>query len=61
LTLANGTQENAAATGDLDITSSLHSLTIAGGGPVAKVTVPKSQNGNPAVDDGPQYTVNGCP
>jgi hypothetical protein len=27
----------------------------------AKVTVPKSQNGNPAVDDGPQYTVNGCP
>jgi hypothetical protein len=27
----------------------------------AKVTVPKSQSGNPAVDDGPQYTVNGCP
>jgi len=27
----------------------------------AKVTVPKSQNGNPAVDDGPNYTVNGCP
>jgi hypothetical protein len=27
----------------------------------ATVTVPKSQNGNPAVDDGPQYTVNGCP
>lgn len=28
----------------------------------AKVTVPKSQNGNPAVDDGPQYTVLGsCP
>ncbi len=27
----------------------------------AKVTVPKSQNGNPAIDDGPQYTVSGCP
>jgi hypothetical protein len=27
----------------------------------AKVTVPKSQNGSPAIDDGPQYTVNGCP
>jgi hypothetical protein len=27
----------------------------------AKVTVPKSQNGSPAVDDGPQYVVNGCP
>jgi hypothetical protein len=27
----------------------------------AKVTVPKSQNGAPAVDDGPQYVVNGCP
>lgn len=28
----------------------------------AKVTVPKSQNGNPAVDDGPQYTVlSSCP
>jgi len=32
LTLANATQENAAATGDLDITTSLHSVTIAGGG-----------------------------
>jgi hypothetical protein len=28
---------------------------------MARVTVPKSQNGNPAVDDGPKYTVNGCP
>jgi hypothetical protein len=28
----------------------------------AKVSVPKSQNGNPAVDDGPAYTVMGsCP
>jgi hypothetical protein len=27
----------------------------------AKVTVPKSQNGSPAIDDGPSYTVNGCP
>jgi hypothetical protein len=27
----------------------------------AKVTVPKSQNGSPAVDDGPHYVVNGCP
>lgn len=32
LTLANATQENAAATGDLDITTILHSVTIAGGG-----------------------------
>ena len=32
LTLTNATQENAAATGDLDITTSLHSVTIAGGG-----------------------------
>jgi large repetitive protein len=29
---------------------------------IAKVTVPKSQNGNPAVDSGPHYVVNGtCP
>ena len=33
LTLANATQENAAATGDLDITTILHSVTIVGGGP----------------------------
>jgi len=26
----------------------------------AKVTVPQSQNGSPAIDDGPHYTVNGC-
>jgi hypothetical protein len=26
----------------------------------AKVTVPQSQNGSPAVDDGPDHTVNGC-
>ena len=32
LTLANATQENAAATGDLDITTTLHSVTIVGGG-----------------------------
>lgn len=32
LTLANATQENAAATGDLDINTILHSVTIAGGG-----------------------------
>jgi hypothetical protein len=32
LTLTNGTQENAAATGDLDITTNLHAVTIAGGG-----------------------------
>ncbi len=32
LTLANATQENAAATGDLDITTSLHTVTIVGGG-----------------------------
>jgi hypothetical protein len=32
LTLTNATQENAAATGDLDINTSLHALTIVGGG-----------------------------
>ncbi|HEY0380569.1 MAG TPA: choice-of-anchor Q domain-containing protein [Pyrinomonadaceae bacterium] len=32
LTLANATQENAAATGDLDITTGLHPVTIVGGG-----------------------------
>jgi hypothetical protein len=32
LTLANANQENAAATGDLDITTTVHSVTIVGGG-----------------------------
>ena len=32
LTLTNATQENAATTGDLDITTTLHSVTITGGG-----------------------------
>ena len=32
LTRTNATQENAAATGDLDITTSLHTVTIVGGG-----------------------------
>ena len=32
LTLFNATQENAAATGDLDITTNLHTVTITGGG-----------------------------
>ncbi|MET0650259.1 MAG: choice-of-anchor Q domain-containing protein [Pyrinomonadaceae bacterium] len=32
LTLTNAAQENAAATGDLDITTSLHTVTIIGGG-----------------------------
>jgi hypothetical protein len=32
LTLTNATQENAAATGDLDITTTLHTVTVAGGG-----------------------------
>ena len=32
LTLTNATQENAAATGDLDITTTLHSVMIVGGG-----------------------------
>jgi hypothetical protein len=32
LTLTNATQENAAATGDLDITTTLHSVAIVGGG-----------------------------
>lgn len=32
LTLTNANQENAAATGDLDVTTTLHSVTITGGG-----------------------------
>ncbi|HKO60796.1 MAG TPA: choice-of-anchor Q domain-containing protein [Pyrinomonadaceae bacterium] len=32
LTLANATQENAAATGDLDVTTGVHSVTVKGGG-----------------------------
>lgn len=32
LTLTNATQENASATGDLDITTTLHTVTIVGGG-----------------------------
>src|SRR6185369_7854590 len=32
LTLANAVQENASATGDLDITTSLHAVIIVGGG-----------------------------
>jgi hypothetical protein len=35
LTRTNATQENAASTGDLDITTSVHSVTIAGGGSAA--------------------------
>ncbi len=40
LTLTNATQENAAATGDLDITTNLHTVTIVGGessGPIATI------------------------
>src|SRR5678816_3204535 len=40
LTLTNATQENAAATGDLDITTNLHTVTIVGGesfGPLATI------------------------
>ena len=40
LTLTNATQENAAATGDLDITTTLHTVTIVGGessGPLATI------------------------
>ena len=40
LTLTNTTQENAAATGDLDITTNLHTVTIVGGessGPLATI------------------------
>ena len=39
LTLTNATQENAAATGDLDITTVLHTVTIAGGGSGAGGTI----------------------
>ncbi len=46
LTLSNATQENAAATGDLDITTSLHSVTVAGGGPLTVVDASGLSNGN---------------
>jgi len=46
LTLANATQENAAATGDLDITTTLHSVTIAGGGPSTVIDAAGLTSGN---------------
>jgi hypothetical protein len=46
LTLANATQENAAATGDLDITTSLHSVTIAGGGSSTVIDASGLTSGN---------------
>ncbi|MGH9871293.1 MAG: choice-of-anchor Q domain-containing protein [Pyrinomonadaceae bacterium] len=46
LTLANATQENAAATGDLDITTSLHSVTIVGGGLSTVIDAAALNSGN---------------
>ena len=46
LTLSNATQENAAATGDLDITTTLHSVTIAGGGSSTVIDASGLTSGN---------------
>src|ERR1043166_1662504 len=46
LTLANATQENAAASGDLDITTSLHSVTIVGGGPTTIINAAGLNSGS---------------
>lgn len=46
LTLANANQENAALTGDLDITTTLHSVTIAGGGPTTIINAAGLTSGN---------------
>ena len=46
LTLANATQENAAATGDLDITTTLHSVTISGGGAATVIDASGLTSGN---------------
>jgi hypothetical protein len=46
LTIANATQENAAATGDLDITTTLHSVTVAGGGPSTIINAAGLTSGN---------------
>ena len=46
LTIPNATQENAAATGDLDITTTLHSVTIAGGGPSTVIDAAGLTSGN---------------
>ena len=45
LTLTNATQENAAA-GDLDITTSLHTVTIVGGGPSTIIDAAGLTSGN---------------
>jgi hypothetical protein len=46
LTLTNATQENAAATGDLDITTALHAVTIAGGGNTTIIDASGLTSGN---------------
>jgi hypothetical protein len=46
LTLTNATQENAAVTGDLDITTTLHSVTILGGGPSTIINAAGLTSGN---------------
>ncbi|HKO97449.1 MAG TPA: choice-of-anchor Q domain-containing protein [Pyrinomonadaceae bacterium] len=46
LDLANATQENAAVTGDLDITTTLHSVTIVGGGPSTIIDAAGLTSGN---------------
>jgi hypothetical protein len=62
LTLANATQENAAATGDLDINTSNHTVTIVGGGsagPSASVIDAAALNVGAARDRVFQITVSG--
>ena len=46
LTLTNGSQENSAATGDLDITTTLHSVTILGGGSSTIINAAGLTSGN---------------
>ncbi len=46
LTLTNATQENAAVTGDLDITTALHSVTVLGGGSSTMVDAAGLSSGN---------------
>lgn len=46
LTIANASQENAAATGDLDITTTQHSVTISGGGSTTVIDAAGLNTGN---------------
>jgi hypothetical protein len=46
LTLTNANQENGALTGDLDITTTLHSVTVIGGGPTTIINASGLTSGN---------------